>query len=303
MTATVAIMPVTHEPVSTGGAGRHGRRDTLSGRMRLLVAGLLSLAVCLIVTPFVLQGVSQLMTDDVVRRAQEQANTQSAAVRRAELRRAYAYNRRLVGSQTVYGTDPSADYLAQLDSQSVMATVSIPAISVEVPVYHTTDDESLSLGAGHLYGTSLPVGGRSTHSVIAAHNGNPSSRLFTNLSQLRDGDVFSVSVEGGTLWYRVDSELTVRPEQVVDHVAIRPGEDRVTLLTCTPYGINTHRLLVSGVRTAAPSGPVGRRFAVDPMFPVAVGLLVVIAVIVVMLLSPWRQARHAVIGGRKGGNR
>lgn len=279
-------------------AGRHVRRDALSRRMRLLVGGLLTLAVCLIITPFALQGISQWQTGNVVAKAQSEANAQSKSVRERELRRARAYNKSLVGNQPTYGTEPSADYLSQLDSQSVMATVSIPSISVEVPVYHTTDDESLKLGAGHLYGTSLPVGGKSTHAVIAAHNGNPSSRLFTNLSQLKDGDVFSISVEGETLWYKVDSELTVLPERVVDHVAIRQGEDRVTLLTCTPYGINTHRLLVSGVRTEAPKGKVRKHFAVDPMFPVAVALLVVIAVIVTMLLSPWKQARHAVTTSR-----
>ena len=103
------------------------------------------------------------------------------------------------------------------------------------------------------YGTSLPVGGKSTHSVITGHRGLPDALLFTRLDELNKGDVFYVKTLGMTLGYRVDSILVVNPDQVISHLRILPGEDRITLMTCTPYGVNTQRLLISGHRAAIPA--------------------------------------------------
>ena len=131
----------------------------------------------------------------------------------------------------------------------IMGSLTIPSIDATMPIYHGTSDEALSSGAGHLYGTSLPVGGTDSHAVLTAHRGLVTADLFTRLDEVRTGDTFSLDVLGNTLNYRVDRISVVEPDDV-SQLKIVPGEDRVTLVTCTPYGVNTHRLLVSAVRTA-----------------------------------------------------
>ena len=139
-------------------------------------------------------------------------------------------------------------YWSLLDSgDGIMATIRIPKISVTLPIYHGTADETLNSGIGHLYGTSLPVGGDSTHAVITGHRGLVSAMMFTRLDEMRKGDRFHIDVLNETLDYQVDEISIIEPNDV-SKLLIRPGEDRVTLMTCTPYGINTQRLLVSGVR-------------------------------------------------------
>lgn len=129
----------------------------------------------------------------------------------------------------------------------MMGTVEIPKINIELPIYHTTDEDVLERAAGHLEGSSLPVGGESTHAVISAHRGLPSASLFTDLDQLEEGDHFLLHILDDTLAYEVDKISVVEPEETQD-LAVEEGEDLVTLLTCTPYGVNSHRLLVRGHR-------------------------------------------------------
>lgn len=147
------------------------------------------------------------------------------------------------------GTGMEEEYasLLDLDGSGVMGSIEIPKINVNLPVYHGTTEEVLQMGAGHLEGTSLPIGGENTHASISAHRGLPMKKMFTSLDQLENGDVFYLHVLGRTLAYQVEQTETVLPHQV-DALAIVPGEDRVTLITCTPYGINTHRIYVHGVR-------------------------------------------------------
>ena len=142
--------------------------------------------------------------------------------------------------------DPAYDRLLE-NSDGVMCVVEIPKLSVRLPVYHGTSDEALKKGAGHLYGSSLPVGGPSSHAVIAAHTALPGEELFTHIDELETGDLFRIRVLGQIHFYRVDRIRVVLPEET-DDLRIEEGKDFVTLYTCTPYGINTHRLLVRGVR-------------------------------------------------------
>lgn len=128
-----------------------------------------------------------------------------------------------------------------------MGSISIQRIGVNLPIYHGADEQTLMRGAGHLYGTSLPIGGRSTHAVITAHRGLIRDELFTHLDEMQTGDEFVIHTLDGNLHYRVDSIAVINPDDV-SKLLIRPGEDRVTLMTCTPYGVNTQRLLVSGIR-------------------------------------------------------
>jgi sortase A len=132
-----------------------------------------------------------------------------------------------------------------------MGSVSIPKISVNLPIYHGTSEEALASGAGHLYGTSLPVGGPSTHSVITGHRGLVNALMFTRLDELKIGDSFYVDSMNHTIAYKIDRIKIIEPDDT-SSLRIVPGEDRVTLMTCTPYGVNTHRLLVSGVRASMP---------------------------------------------------
>lgn len=169
-----------------------------------------------------------------------------------ELELANAYNRKL--NQTIVLTDPfdpSAidmaddvyyDILNYTDD-GVMAYINIPKIDVNLPIYHGTDSEHMLKGVGHLVGTSFPVGGVDTHAVLSAHSGLSTAELFTNLADLKKGDLFYIHVLDDVLAYEVDKINVVKPDETND-LKIVPGQDYVTLVTCTPYGINSHRLLV-----------------------------------------------------------
>ncbi|MCD8341159.1 MAG: class C sortase [Clostridiales bacterium] len=168
---------------------------------------------------------------------------------------AEAYNEALaeIGSASaISDTDlVDEDYWDLLDvtGTGVMGYITIEKINVELPIYHGTSSSVLSAGAGHLEGTSLPVGGESTHTVISAHRGLPSALLFTNLDQLEVGDTFTLTILDQVLTYEVDQITIVLPDEI-ENLYIEEGKDYCTLMTCTPYGINTHRLLVRGVRVA-----------------------------------------------------
>lgn len=135
----------------------------------------------------------------------------------------------------------------KLEGTSIIGYVKIDKIGVELPVYHGTSDEVLSRGVGHLEGSSLPVGGENTHCVMSAHRGLPSAKLFTDLDRLELGDTFQITVLDQVLTYQVDQVKVITPREI-DDLQIVEGKDYCTLFTCTPYGINTHRLLVRGIR-------------------------------------------------------
>lgn len=139
------------------------------------------------------------------------------------------------------------DTLLDPDGNGVMGVITIDKLRIELPIRHTTSEEVLNNSCGHLEGTSLPVGGASTHCVLSAHRGLPSAELFTHLDRLEAGDTFTITTLGDVLTYEVESVQVVLPSDI-SQLAVEPGVDRCTLLTCTPYGINTHRLLVKGVR-------------------------------------------------------
>ena len=146
-------------------------------------------------------------------------------------------------------TDETYESLLNLNGDGMMGYVEIPVIGQNIPIYHYTTEDSLEKGAGHLFGSSLPVGGDGTHCIISAHRGLPSAKLFTDLNLVKEGDVFYLHVLDKTLAYEVDQIQTVLPEET-EALAITDGEDYVTLITCTPYAVNTHRLLVRGHRIA-----------------------------------------------------
>lgn len=169
------------------------------------------------------------------------------------LSQAKAYNKKLLQEpdRFIKNVERMKEYHSQLKigNSSVMAYLEIPAIRVSLPVYHGVDEETLANGVGHIYGSSLPVGGASTHSVLSGHRGLPSAILLSDLDQLEKGDIFIIHVLNKVLTYQVDQIKTVLPPEF-DDLNIVPNQDYCTLVTCTPYGINTHRLLVRGHRVA-----------------------------------------------------
>jgi sortase A len=142
---------------------------------------------------------------------------------------------------------PNYDDILNVSGTGVMGYITIPVIHVELPIYHNTSEEVLNIAAGHLKGTSFPVGGSSTHAVISAHRGLPTSKLFTDIDQLVVGDTFTITILNHVLTYEVEEIRIILPDEV-ENLYIEPGRDMVTLMTCTPYGINSHRLLVRSKR-------------------------------------------------------
>ena len=157
------------------------------------------------------------------------------------------YNQ-LLANKLIGRGDESYNEILNLGASGMMGYLEIPKIKVRLPIYHGVDEKVLQIGVGHIEGTSLPVGGESTHSVLSGHRGLPSATLLTNLNRVVLGDEFYIYVLDEILAYRVDDIRVVLPSQV-DSLAIEKGKDYVTLVTCTPYGINSHRLLVRGTRT------------------------------------------------------
>ena len=245
-------------------------KDRLWGLARLLI---ILVGVGILVYPSVSEylfeknsSVAVSTYDDSIRRM-EQAHMD-------ELRsQAEAYNRRLA-QDNGYSKPALDEYnnpitpedywdILNVDGNGMMGYITIPRIHVTIPMYHGTEEEVLQVAIGHLQNTSLPVGGESTHAVLSGHRGLPSKALFTDLDQVQIGDVFYLTVLNETIYYQVDQILTVLPNET-DALAITKGEDHVTLVTCTPYGVNSHRLLVRGTRMdytpetgeAAPVGEV-----------------------------------------------
>ena len=173
----------------------------------------------------------------------------------AVLESAYEYNKELAKTSSVV-SDPFAvtekdndDYLSQLsvDGSEVMATIEIKTLDLSLPIYHGTADEVLEKGIGHLSASSLPVGGKGTHAVITGHTGYSAMKLFSDIDKLTVGDVFTINVCGEVLSYKVDNIATVLPDDT-ELLQIDQENDYVTMVTCTPFGVNSHRLLVRGVR-------------------------------------------------------
>jgi len=169
----------------------------------------------------------------------EAARAYNEALREIEIRDAFDAARQETSQEYARLLNPAGD--------GVMGVIEIPKIGIRLPIFHGTGDEGLKQGAGHMEGTSLPVGGDSTHCGIAGHRGLPSAKLFSDLDQMERGDVIYLNVMGELLVYQVDQISVVLPHEL-DYMAIAEGEDYLTLVTCTPYGVNSHRLLVRGRR-------------------------------------------------------
>jgi len=270
------------EPTSRRAARRRTRRWDLR---RLLTVAVTALGVAVLLYPNAAAWFSDRSHAHQINAYVHETRGLPEAARAQMLAEARAYNANLPGgplrdpytlesdgtsSAVGGGAQAYRDVLGGLPG-GVMARVQIPAIGVDLPVFHGTDEETLSQGVGHLFGSALPVGGTGTHSVLTTHSGLVDATLFTDLEKLVEGDTFSVTVLDEQVRYRVDRITAVEP---ADTLALRPepGRDLMTLVTCTPIGVNSHRLLVRGERIESPPtfeksvGEVGSG-TVDPGFP------------------------------------
>ena len=185
------------------------------------------------------------------------------------------------------------DQTLDVTGTGIMAYVEIPKLNTTLPIYHGTDDSVLQVAIGHIPGTSLPVGGKGTHAVISGHRGLASAKLFTDIDRLVEGDTFMIQVLDETLTYEVDQILTVTPDDV-SALAIDPEQDYVTLVTCTPYGVNTHRLLVRGHRIANQENAARVTSEASQVKPLMVAPFLGIFILIVLLLvvNVYRRLRH-----------
>lgn len=199
---------------------------------------------------------NQVRGEKVLKSYDEAVQTIDEGKRQKYLKEAQDYNKMLIEdnpqlsdafSQEEKKADSAYNHVLNMEESGVMGALEIPKISVYLPIYHGTSQEVLERGVGHLEGTSIPIGGKDTHAVLTGHRGLPSAELFSNLDQLERNDKFYIHILGEILAYKVFNVETVRPEET-GHLAIAKGQDRVTLVTCTPYGINTHRLLIHAKR-------------------------------------------------------
>ena len=217
------------------------------------ISFLIGLILCLY--PLVSGIVQQQAQNDVVATYQQMIENSSSSSIEDTLTKADEYNRALFRSKTSVLNSEEINILSEENynqtlniGNGIMGSIEIPKISVNLPIYHGTSDEVLSAGVGHVNGSSLPIGGSSTKSILTGHRGLPSSKLFTRLDELELNDLFFISVLNETLAYKVVNIQVIEPEDV-SSLEIEEGRDLVSLITCTPYGVNTHRLVVTGERT------------------------------------------------------
>ena len=225
---------------------------------RLLIGVIALAGIGLMGYPLLSNYLAEQNQKELVAYYEKQAAEIPSEERNSQWDECYAYNQSLLTGGVRFTDpfsesdaaveDPLYDSLLNLDAQGAMGSLEVPGLIGPLVIYHGTRENVLQKGSGHLKGSSLPVGGKGTHCVLTGHTGLTNNKLFTNLDRLEIGDVIFLSVLGERLAYQVDQIQTVLPNEAMDALRIDPEQDYVTLITCTPYGINSHRLLVRGTR-------------------------------------------------------
>lgn len=193
------------------------------------------------------------------------------------------------------GSKAYRDYVGQLNQTPVMARLRVPTVDIDLPVYHGTSDDVLNHGVGHLYGTAVPIGGENSHAVLTGHTGLATATLFDHLVDVVEGDVFYIDVLGKTLAYQVDQIKIINPDEVADLTRVE-GEDYVTLLTCYPYAVNSHRLIVRGTRipydSATDESDDGWKLKLEPWMWLLIAGSAVGLVSIIVILAPKRRKNN-----------
>lgn len=227
-------------------------------KRRILSFVCVAASILLMLYPWISNWLQERQSGSQIEVYKEQADSMDDSSLAVMVKDAAAYNKALAESKVVL-SDPfifekmskipgSYNSLLDMDGHGLMGFVEVPSIHINLPIYHGTSQEVLRRGAGHLEGTSLPVGGEGTHTVLTGHTGLNSAKLFTDLTAMEKGDLFFIRCAGQDLCYRVSRIQVVKPDAVKSLQSV-PGKDLATLITCTPYGVNSHRLFVTGERT------------------------------------------------------
>ncbi|MGT2722379.1 class C sortase [Streptococcus porcinus] len=269
----------------------------------ILLVTIIAIGVGLIAYPSIANYWNSFHQSNAIMDYQERVTQMGTQDYEKILQRARQYNTQFEksGMKWRLTEEERQDYNSQLaiDKTTNMGYISIPKINVKLPLYHGTSDKVLQTSIGHLEGSSLPIGGRSTHSILSGHRGLPSSRLFSDLDKLRVGDRWTVSILNETFTYEVDQIRTVEPDDLRD-LQIVKGKDYQTLVTCTPYGINTHRLLVRGHRVSNNDGNaliVAEAMQIDPIYiaPFFGFLLITLLLLLFLEITRRSQKRKAIL--------
>ena len=290
------------------------------GRLRTLLPMLLILAgVVVLLYPVVATQYNNVKQHEFAQKYNHDVEALPPAFRQQELDAARDYNTSLIGVPILdpyllkLADDPGSAqwrrYADQLDESETMARVRVPSVKIDLPVRHGTSDEVIAAGAGHLYGTSLPVGGTSTHSVLTSHTGMADATLFDHLIDVRQGDLMFIDVMGETLAYKVDQIKVILPDQIQDLATVK-GHDYLTLFTCTPYAVNSHRLLVRGERVPYTPEVAEQAAADSDVSPIkleswmwglmAAGVAGVLVVIIIWVRERRRWATRELAAGEHG---
>ena len=285
--------------------GERDQRIRKAGRRRrlftILPPVLLVLGILVLLYPVIATYQNNLEQQRIAKAFSAEQTNLGPDVLKDELARADEYNRQAAEAPILDpwlesqrpNTPQYSNYLSQLDVNPVMATVKVPSADISLPIYHGTETSTLEKGVGHLFGTALPVGGEGTHTVLTGHSGLGSATMFDHLNRVKVGDVFYIEVLGRHLKYKVTDIRTVLPNETesLNKVA---GKDLATLITCTPYGINTHRLLVTGERVPMDNQQVAAESAkVEPAVIQTWMIAVVVGIIAVLIATAilWGFAR------------
>jgi len=276
-------------------------------RRRLIFIALIVAGLALIAYPFAADWYNQRVHNELAAAYDAQVATLPANLRADELERAHAYNASISGSvlEDPFVAGSGIAYpnnygsVLNLDNNGLMGYLEIPLLGQKLPIYHGAEEAVLQKGVGHISTTALPVGGEGTHCVLVAHRGLPGNELFTNVDKLVLGDVFYLRVLGETAAYRIDSIQVVEPSALVELSPV-PGEDYCTLVTCTPLNINSHRLLIRGVRTEyIPDAPAAAgahglsAYEKQLLIALGAGTLAIITAVTLTALIRRRRTRQA----------
>ena len=265
-----------------------------NNKIGILLVLMLFIGVCGLLYPSVSQYWNTKTQSRAVANYQEILATIKSEDYTAYFDAANAYNRDLHALSLPlldYGALQNYEQTLNIAGNGVMGFITIQKIGVELPIYHSIRSEVLNIACGHLEGTSLPVGGECSHCVLSAHRGLPHAKLFTDLDKMELGDTFTITVLDRTITYQVDQIKVVRPDEI-DDIQIVPGEDLCTLLTCTPYGINSHRMLVRGTRieNAAPVLHVtSNAYRIDSLVATPVVAAPILLILLIVLMVKYRD--------------
>ncbi len=264
----------------------------------LLMASGMILGIFLLVYPSVANYWNSFNQSHAIASYTENVTRMSHEEYKNILNDAREYNKRLAdtGMRWTMTDTERAEYNSKLkiEGTDVMAFVSMPKFHIRCPIYHGTDEAILQVAVGHLEASSLPVGGKSTHCLISGHRGLPSAKLFTDIAKMKEGDTWTITVLNETLTYECDQIRTVLPDDLTD-LQIIEGEDLCTLITCTPYGINSHRLLVRGHRIPNVNGTAditADGIQIEPIYIAPVLAVPSIILLLILLLISTRRAKR-----------